>query len=182
MVLLPLAFIGILSNEQHNLRYSSSFSWSRGLFLASFIAQKINDYIVYSHVGLNRLANWRSMEVWCAPCKSTYIALCVGPPLIFYGRKRRCQSIYPVFTSIHDKHSHIRALRLYHFPRRRAIATIPQTADQTPSHLRDAHVLSIPNLRSRSITAMLAHRTNGGNNRPGITGTDHTISARGTRG
>jgi hypothetical protein len=42
------------------------------IFGAYFIYQKINDYLLYSHVGIRRVWNFRSNEVWCSPCKLRY--------------------------------------------------------------------------------------------------------------
>lgn len=69
LILLPVAVIPTRSDEFALIAAEHDRFWLRSLFVAAFLAHKLNDYIVYGHVGLPRLASFQSMDIWCAPCK-----------------------------------------------------------------------------------------------------------------
>lgn len=71
MIVLPLA---VLSAPQDSFTDfitddATSLSWLRKLALLLWIAQKVNTWVLYQHIGLARVANFHSQEVWTAPCK-----------------------------------------------------------------------------------------------------------------
>ena len=68
LILLPMALFPVASDEFDAISSNYDLFWLRTIFLIAFMAQKINDYIVYGHVGLRGLASYRSMDIWCAPC------------------------------------------------------------------------------------------------------------------
>ena len=41
----------------------------RAIFLLFYIAQKINLLILYHHIGLSRVLNFQSNEIWAVPCR-----------------------------------------------------------------------------------------------------------------
>ena len=43
--------------------------WAQRLFLATHLARAFHGYFMYRHVGLSRVANIHSQELWSAPCK-----------------------------------------------------------------------------------------------------------------
>lgn len=73
MIALPLA---LLSAPQDSFTEfindnATPLSWLRKLALLVWIAQKLNTWVLYQHIGLARVANFHSQEVWTAPCKSS---------------------------------------------------------------------------------------------------------------
>ncbi len=70
MVALPLA---IFSAPQDGFsdavnEHAISLFWLTRLSIVVWIAQKINTWVLYRHIGLVRVANFQSQEVWTAPC------------------------------------------------------------------------------------------------------------------
>lgn len=72
LILLPIAIFPMQSDEFNNIASEHYLGWLRSAFLIAFIAQKVNDHVVYGHVGSQGLASYRSMDIWCAPCMSTH--------------------------------------------------------------------------------------------------------------
>ena len=50
-------------------KHPSSLLWLRLSFVTTFLLHKTNNLIMYKHVGLSRVTNFQSQEVWTAPCK-----------------------------------------------------------------------------------------------------------------
>ena len=73
MILLPIALFPAQTDEVAtiSLAHGSHLYWLRGIFLAAFVANKINACVVYGHIGLSRVWNFQSNEIWAAPCKCT---------------------------------------------------------------------------------------------------------------
>lgn len=73
MVLLP--FVLIPTNGANDVFHSVAVKhevhliWAQRLFLAAHLARTFNGYFMYRHVGLSRVANMHSQELWSAPCK-----------------------------------------------------------------------------------------------------------------
>ena len=51
--------------------YHDDLFWLRVSFIITFIAQKTNKTVMYRHIGLSKVANFRSHEIWAAPCKAS---------------------------------------------------------------------------------------------------------------
>lgn len=71
MIALPLA---VLSTPQDSFTEfindnATPLSWLRKLALLGWVAQKFNTWVLYQHIGLARVANFHSQEVWTAPCR-----------------------------------------------------------------------------------------------------------------
>ena len=49
--------------------------WAQRIFLAAYLSRTFHTYFMYRHVGLSRVANIFSQELWSAPCKQTPILL-----------------------------------------------------------------------------------------------------------
>ena len=47
--------------------HATSLFWLTRLSIVVWIAQKIETWVLYRHVGLARVANFQSQEVWTAP-------------------------------------------------------------------------------------------------------------------
>ena len=71
MIALPLAVLSAPQDSFSELinGNAASLSWLRKLALLLWIAQKVNTWVLYQHIGLARVANFHSQEVWTAPCK-----------------------------------------------------------------------------------------------------------------
>lgn len=69
LILLPLALLSYKQDEvtQATLKRSSCWTWSS--FLVYLFAKKVNNYILYGHVGLRRVMNFQSLDIWGSPCK-----------------------------------------------------------------------------------------------------------------
>jgi hypothetical protein len=80
LILLPLAIFPTRSDGFASIASRPDHFWLRSIFLAAFLAHKVNDYVVYGHVGLSRLASFQSMDIWCAPCKSNVNSDSQRPP------------------------------------------------------------------------------------------------------
>lgn len=50
-------------------KHPRSLLWFRLSFVTTVLLHKINSFIMYKHVGLSRVNNFQSHEVWIAPCK-----------------------------------------------------------------------------------------------------------------
>ncbi len=74
LLLLPIALYPTGSNDSTiaSPEHQRHLSWLRNLFLVTYLSHKINIFIMYKHIGLSKLANFTSHEVWVAPCKSSY--------------------------------------------------------------------------------------------------------------
>lgn len=70
LILLPIAIYPIPNSELVGLASVYDTSWLRSLFLVAFLAHKVNNYVMYGHIGSRRLASFQSMDIYCAPCKS----------------------------------------------------------------------------------------------------------------
>lgn len=50
----------MISEQAHGLLWTA--------FMTSFAAQKINDYSLYRHIGVQRVAHFQSNRIWFTPC------------------------------------------------------------------------------------------------------------------
>ena len=69
LVLLPIAIYPIPYEDLAAMVAVKGLFWLRSIFLAAFLAHKINNYIMYVHIGSQRLTSFQSMDIYCAPCK-----------------------------------------------------------------------------------------------------------------
>lgn len=60
------------------------------VFAAYFISQKINNYLLYNHVGIRQVWNYQSNEIWCSPCKYLYKNSLARSPTHFVDTAYRC--------------------------------------------------------------------------------------------
>ena len=68
MLILPAAMLALPIFAESTL--STHDPWySRYLFIAAFLASKLNRYLLHGHVGLQRVAKLHARNIWCAPCK-----------------------------------------------------------------------------------------------------------------
>lgn len=73
MILLP--FVLIPSTDANDvfdsivIKHQAYLFWAQRLFLAAHLVRTFHGYFVYRHVGLSRVANIHSQELWSAPCK-----------------------------------------------------------------------------------------------------------------
>lgn len=70
LLVLPIALIPTESDEFSRINAQYPRTWLRALFLAVRFTHKINDIIVYGHVGLQRVIKFQSNEIWVAPCET----------------------------------------------------------------------------------------------------------------
>lgn len=77
MFLLPLVLIPTTDGadvfNSIAVTYKANIKWAQRLFLAAYLARTLLGFFTYRHVGLSRLANFRSQELWTAPCKQSNI-------------------------------------------------------------------------------------------------------------
>lgn len=88
MLALPLA---IFSAPQDGFAdavngHATSLFWLTRLAIMVWIAQKLNTWVLYRHIGLVRVANFQSQAVWTAPC----MLLSVFNPLSSFGLAWLC--------------------------------------------------------------------------------------------
>ncbi|KAK5636065.1 hypothetical protein RRF57_011777 [Xylaria bambusicola] len=76
LVLLPPAVL-MLSQEAHS--WSHSFSWLRGVLVASLVTRKIGERLVFGAIGRSRVANLFSNDVWTAPYTAVRCVLSLLP-------------------------------------------------------------------------------------------------------
>ena len=73
MVLLPFVLIPTKGANDvfHSIavKHKVHLIWAQRLFLAAHLARTFNGYFMYRHIGLSRVANMHSQELWSAPCK-----------------------------------------------------------------------------------------------------------------
>lgn len=67
-LLLPLA-VWPASRQSGNEAPHSCIPLIKWLFLAAYLAQKINLYIVYRHCGFKTARTLKLMSIWISPCK-----------------------------------------------------------------------------------------------------------------
>ncbi|MCJ1281399.1 hypothetical protein MMC26_000718 [Xylographa opegraphella] len=83
LILLPIAIAPSRSDQASLVaEHLSSWFWLRAVFAASFLCHKLNDFLLYGHIGLRRLANLRSMDIWCAPYSATRCLRSLLPPAL----------------------------------------------------------------------------------------------------
>lgn len=71
LMLLPIALLptrpdqlAVIVSEHRSNLLSLKLS-----FVTMFLFHKINSLIMYNHIGLSKVTNFQSQEVWIAPCK-----------------------------------------------------------------------------------------------------------------
>lgn len=73
LVMLPIALL-LTPTDELNIDspvQRSQLFWIRVSFMVMYLTRQINGFVMYKHVGLSKVANFSSHEVWVAPCKST---------------------------------------------------------------------------------------------------------------
>ncbi|KAG9241342.1 glycosyltransferase like family 2-domain-containing protein [Calycina marina] len=87
LLLLPVALYPHAGDEFTAITSQQSFKLIWAIFMASFVAKKINNYLLYSHVGLGRVIHFQSLDVWCAPYNALRCLISILPastiPLTF---------------------------------------------------------------------------------------------------
>jgi uncharacterized membrane protein len=71
MILLPIALYPVQAQDSIAIshEHERQLFWLRRLYFVVFAAKKMNTWTVYGHIGLSRVWNFQSNEVWAAPCK-----------------------------------------------------------------------------------------------------------------
>lgn len=72
LIVLPIVIFPTRSDEFATILSQHDQFWLRTIFLVAFISSKANNIFVYAHVGMQRLANYQSCDIWCAPCRSLF--------------------------------------------------------------------------------------------------------------
>ena len=77
MALLPWALIPPISAtddafDSIAIKHKAYLVWAQRLFLAARLTRTFHTYFMYRHVGLSRVANIFSQELWSAPCKQNF--------------------------------------------------------------------------------------------------------------
>ena len=77
LMVLPIALLPTHSDELANIssEHQSNLFWLKLSFVAMFFLHKFNSFIMYNHIGLSKVANFQSQEVWLAPCKPSFSPL-----------------------------------------------------------------------------------------------------------
>ena len=70
LFILPIALIPTENDGFSRINAQYPRTSLRVLFLAVRFSHKINDIIVYGHVGLQRVINFQSNDIWVAPCET----------------------------------------------------------------------------------------------------------------
>ena len=70
LIVLPIAIFPTQSDEFATILSQHDPSWLRTIFLVALILSKSNNIFIYAHIGMQRMANFQSCDIWCAPCKS----------------------------------------------------------------------------------------------------------------
>lgn len=68
LALFPIALYPTQAND--SILEQANSLWLRRTFLVAYIAYKLNHYNIYSQIGLSRVLNFQSNEIWAAPCTS----------------------------------------------------------------------------------------------------------------
>ena len=68
LALLPIALYPTQADD--SVLEQAESRWLRRIFLVAFIAYRANHRNVYNHIGLSRVLNFQSNEIWAAPCAS----------------------------------------------------------------------------------------------------------------
>ena len=71
LILLPIALLPTHPDQIAGIstEHRSNLFWLQLSFVTTFLSRKINSLIMYKHIGLSKVANFQSQEVWIAPCK-----------------------------------------------------------------------------------------------------------------
>lgn len=71
LILLPIALLPTFPDQSAVIssEHRSSLFWLKLSFVTMFFSRKINNFIMYEHIGLSQMANFQSHWVWIAPCK-----------------------------------------------------------------------------------------------------------------
>ena len=76
MALLPLALYPTTNtSDLFNsiaVKHEVYLSWAQRVFLATHLARIFHGFFMYWHVGVSRVANIHSQELWSAPCEQPY--------------------------------------------------------------------------------------------------------------
>jgi hypothetical protein len=145
LILLPLALcIPQRPNTTANFKIQSGRL--RALYLATFFTNKIYSFIAYRHVGMNRVWNFQSNEIWAAPCKLPLhkFTLSQNLSLARHG--------IPLYCLLPPKvPENTRLCRLRHHPTQRALTPISATRPCPSRQLRHADVSRLCPLRVGAI-------------------------------
>lgn len=70
MVALPLAVHRTTKSGSNHvlIEYERDIYWVKSLYILFWVVQKISNWVLYRHIGLVRVANFQSHEIWTAPC------------------------------------------------------------------------------------------------------------------
>jgi hypothetical protein len=154
LILLPVAIFPTPSDDFATIASGHDLFWLRTIFLAAFLARKTNNYIVYGHVGLRRLASFQSMDIWCAPCKPTPIhTTTTGKALLATPQKRSI----PTVSRIEQLMMNAKLTNLPDTATRCILSLLPTTFT-TPTFESSGSISSPANERSRLHRAPLPNR------------------------
>ena len=70
LLVIPLALLPLRKSEHSNvyLDYQHPLRTMQYLYFAAFVANKAYYFIAYNHIGMSRVWNFQSNEIWAAPC------------------------------------------------------------------------------------------------------------------
>ncbi|KAF7510767.1 hypothetical protein GJ744_005867 [Endocarpon pusillum] len=79
LVLLPIAIYPVPYEDLAVMATVEGLFWLQSIFLAAFLAHKVNNYIMYAHIGYQRLASFQSMDIYCTPYTASCCLLSLLP-------------------------------------------------------------------------------------------------------
>lgn len=75
LLLMPLALFSSQPHELVQITSARGSSWIWVTFLGSYFAKIVNNNILYGHIGLRKVWNFQSIDMWCSPCKKPSLRL-----------------------------------------------------------------------------------------------------------
>ena len=71
LMLLPIALLPMHSDQLalSTSEYPKNPLWLKLSFVIMFLLQKMNSFIMYKHIGLSKVSNFQSQDVWLSACK-----------------------------------------------------------------------------------------------------------------
>lgn len=135
LIILPIAIFPTQSDEFATILSRHDQSWLRTIFLVAFISSKANNIFVHAHIGMQRLVNFQSCDIWCAPCKSSIMVQRHRPKsgnvaihwLHKLGINRHCYALHHLSFPNISRYAYLWIQRLHRLRCERALAPTPRT-------------------------------------------------------